>query len=100
VPDDLGVVLLAVGERRRELAAVDGFGDDVVVGDDMALGVEDEARAGAARPLLLAASMVTVLGSALAATPATDPEATLTSPPLVAAETVVEPLEFSFLASW
>src|SRR5205807_4115470 len=51
--DDHGVVLLAVGEGRCELAAVGGGGDDVVVGEDVALGVVDETGARAA---LLAAA--------------------------------------------
>ncbi len=51
-------------------------------------------------PLLPSASIVTVLGSALAVTPATVPGSRLTSPPLVEAETVVEPVLSSlFFAS-
>src|SRR5690606_33070129 len=40
--------LLAVGEGGRDLSAVDGLRHHVVVGDDVALGVEHEAGAGAA----------------------------------------------------
>ena len=51
-------------------------------------------------PLLDSASMVTVLGSALAATPATVPGSRLTEAPLSEAETVVEPVLSSlFFAS-
>ncbi len=42
--------------------------------------------------------MVTVLGSALAATPAMVPGSRLTAPPLVEEDTVVEPELSSFLA--
>jgi hypothetical protein len=48
-------------------------------------------------PSLDSAWMVTVEGSALAATPATVPGSRLTDPPLSEAETVVEPVS-SFLA--
>lgn len=47
-------------------------------------------------PLLPSASMVTVLGSAVAATFATVPGSRLRSPPLSEAATVVEPVESSF----
>ncbi len=46
-------------------------------------------------PLLLSASMVTVLGSACWATPAMVPASRLTSPPVSEAETVVEELSSS-----
>ncbi len=49
-------------------------------------------------PLVDSASMVTVLGSALAATPATVPGSRLTEPPLSEAETVVEEPLSPFLA--
>lgn len=51
-------------------------------------------------PLLDSASMVTVLGTALAATPATVPGSRLTEVPLSEAATVVEPVLSSlFFAS-
>ncbi len=49
-------------------------------------------------PLLPSAWMVTVLGSALAATPATVPASRLREPPVSEAETVVEPPPSLFLA--
>ena len=39
----------AVGELDRDVAALRGAGDDVVVGEDVALGLQDEAGAGAGR---------------------------------------------------
>ena len=53
MPTTSAAALAAVVERHRDLAAVPGDLDDVVVGEDLAVGVEDDARAGAGALLAL-----------------------------------------------
>lgn len=94
--DDLGVVLLAVGKVAVTLPPSTASATTWLLVTMWPWVSKTKPVPVPPSPLELSASMVTVLGSALAATPATVPASRLRSPPVCcAAETVVDVVESS-----